>query len=175
MRLFHVSESPLIEIFEPRPSPSHYEQIKTDVVFAVSEKMLHNYLLPRDCPRVSFYKGLNTTDKDAEIFLGSTTAEYVIVIESGWFNKVNECVLYCYELPADTFTLLDECAGYYVSEKAVVPLKSSRIGNVFEELLKRNVELRFAPTLQQIANTISSSSLNFSLIRMRNAVGQKMI
>ena len=55
MKLYHVSEEPDIEVFEPRPSPQNYESIKGNVVFAVNDIMLHNYLLPRDCPRVTYY------------------------------------------------------------------------------------------------------------------------
>ena len=51
-RLFHISEEGGIDQFDPRPSPSFFAEIKGDVVFAISGKLLHNYLLPRDCPRV---------------------------------------------------------------------------------------------------------------------------
>jgi hypothetical protein len=38
-----------------------------------------------------------------------------------------------------------------------------------EELLKREVELRFTPDLNDLANALVNSSLHYSLIRMRNA------
>ena len=51
-RLFHVSEDPAIEDFHPRPSSVAPEV--GPIVWAVAESHLPNYLLPRDCPRVTF-------------------------------------------------------------------------------------------------------------------------
>lgn len=45
MKLYHISEGEGIEIFEPRPSPQAYHNITKDVVFAITEEMLHNYSL----------------------------------------------------------------------------------------------------------------------------------
>ena len=44
MRLFHVSEQSDIDQFEPR---MHYE-LEREVVWAVDDDHLPNYLLPRD-------------------------------------------------------------------------------------------------------------------------------
>jgi hypothetical protein len=68
-RLFHISEEPNIALFEPRPSPSFFESITGDVVFAISDELLHNYLLPRDCPRVTWYPSDTTTETDKERFM----------------------------------------------------------------------------------------------------------
>jgi hypothetical protein len=59
LRLFHVSEEPGIHTFEPRPAPRR-SNVKGDVVWAVDELRLPNYLLPRACPRVT-YRLLPTT------------------------------------------------------------------------------------------------------------------
>jgi len=48
-RIFHISEQAGINIFEPRPSPSHFEAITGNVIFGITGELLHNYLLPRDC------------------------------------------------------------------------------------------------------------------------------
>lgn len=172
MRLFHVSEEPGISIFKPRPSPSQFENITTNVVFAISEMMLHNYLLPRDCPRVSFYKTAASTDKDIECFLGNTTAAFVMAVESGWWQKIKETTLYCYELPADDFVLLDDCAGYYVSGKEVEPTSVTMINDAVAAITERNVELRLVPTLWLLHDAVIQSTLNFSMIRMRNAMAK---
>ena len=60
--LFHVSEELGIERFEPRPSPSADEP----VVWAIDADRLRNYLLPRDCPRVTYYAGRATAAADVE-------------------------------------------------------------------------------------------------------------
>lgn len=170
-RLFHISEQPGISVFTPRPSPSHFDNISADVVFAISEQLLHNYLLPRDCPRVTFYAGGNTTDADKQRFMGNTTASHVIAVESGWYQQIKETTLYCYEFLPDDFMLIDECAGYYVSYKPVVPITVTIIGDIMAALLNRDIELRFMPSLTEIADAVRNSSLQFSLIRMRNAKG----
>jgi hypothetical protein len=76
-------------------------------------------------------------------------------------------------LPGETFTLLDECAGYYVSRKPVVPVSVKKITGILDELLTRNIELRFVPSLWPLADAVKQSTLYFSLIRMRNATGRR--
>jgi hypothetical protein len=167
-KLYHISEEEGIMLFEPRPSPSYFESIKGDVVFAISYKLLHNYLFPRDCPRVCYYINENTSPFDKEKFFGQTSADFIIAIEAAWFKTIQQTKLYSYELPAADFILLDDCAGYYISYKTVKPLSVQPIPDVFEELFKRNIELRILPDLSKLADEIVLSTSSFSLIRMRN-------
>jgi hypothetical protein len=160
--LFHVSEEAGIQGFEPRPS-SYAEP----VVWAINEARLHNYLVPRDCPRVTYYAGRETSAADVDRFLGSSAA--VVAVESGWFERLRSCRLYCYHLPPDAFECIDECAGYFVSRTPVVPARVEIIDDVIVELLKRSVELRFVPDLWLLRDAVVQSTLQFSIIRMRNA------
>jgi hypothetical protein len=169
-RLFHVSEEGGIDPFDPRPSPSFFSSIKGDVVFAISGRLLHNYLLPRDCPRVTYYAGPATSPEDRQRFLGHSRATHVVAIEAGWFRRVKETALYCYEFAADNFRCLDEVAGYYISYQQEMAVSRRRIDDILGELLKGDVELRILPELWTLANAVKESSLSFSLIRMRNAV-----
>ena len=168
-RLFHVSDDPAIPVFQPRPSPSAFETIKGDVVFAITQRLLHNYLLPRDCPRVSFYAGPATTQKDRDHFLDAATAPYVLAIEKGWMPRIMEATIYLYELPPGSFELLDECAGYYIGYEAVTPVGMRAIPNILDELLTQDIELRLVPSLWALADAVVASSLHYSCIRMRNA------
>lgn len=168
-RLFHVSERAGINEFKPKPSPSYFAGITGDVVFAITENLLHNYLLPRDCPRVTYYASEKTTPTDIDKFIGDTAASHVIIVESGWYEVITSTTLFCYELPTETFSLIDECAGYYISYQPVIPLAVRPVTDIIPAILSRNIELRFAPSLTEIARAVSLSSLNFSLIRMRNA------
>src|SRR5687767_3587659 len=161
---FHVSEETGIERFEPRPSESAGEP----VVWAIDAERLRNYLLPRDCPRVTFYAGRETTDADVERFLGASPA--VVAVESGWWERLRSCRLYCYHLPPDTFECLDECAGYFVSRVPVVPAFVEVFDDLIAELIRRGVELRLMPSLWPLRDAVVASSLQFSLIRMRNAL-----
>ena len=162
--LFHVSEEPGIERFEPRPSPYAGEP----VVWAIDADRLRNYLLPRDCPRVTYYASRETTAADVERFLGSSPA--VIAVASAWLERVRSCRLYCYHLPPETFACIDECAGYFVSREPVVPTRVHVVDDLLAALLERGVELRFVPDLWSLRDAVVSSTLQFSLIRMRNAL-----
>ncbi|HEY9001370.1 MAG TPA: hypothetical protein VIM89_08450 [Mucilaginibacter sp.] len=169
IRLFHISERPGIEVFEPRPSPSYFDAIKEDVVFAISDRLLHNYLLPRDCPRVTYYIGPQTTEADKNRFFGESTGKFIITVPSEWYTEIKTTVLYCYEFAINNFTLLDECAGYYVSSQREIPIAIRTISDPINEILSLGVELRFTPSIIPLAEVVKCSSLNFSLIRMRNA------
>ena len=162
--LFHISEEPGIELFEPRAS----EYTDGLVVWAINADRLCNYLLPRDCPRVTFYAGPGTSPGDVERFLGSSPA--VVAVEIGWLERLRECRLYCYPMPVETFRLQDECAGYFVSRVAVIPTRVDVFDDPVAELIRRGVELRFLTNLWTLRDAVAASSLQFSNIRMRNAL-----
>jgi hypothetical protein len=88
--LFHISEEAAIQRFEPRLS----EYTVEPVVWAIDDDRLRNYLVPRDCPRVTYYAGPQTTTADRERFLGSNVA--VVAIEDAWMDRVRRCRLYRY-------------------------------------------------------------------------------
>jgi hypothetical protein len=116
---------------------------------------------------VTYYAGRETTRADVERFLGSSPA--VVAVESGWLEQLRSCRLYCYHLPPATFECIDECAGYFVSRLPVIPARVEVFDDVLAELLSRGVELRFVPSLWPLRDAVVASSLQFSLIRMRNA------
>ena len=161
--LFHVSEEAGIERFEPRWSELRGQEL----VWAIDDERLRNYLLPRDCPRVTYYAGPQTVNADVERYLGKSKA--VVAIEGGWFEPVRLCRLFCYHLPPETFECIDECAGYFVSSLPVVPARVEVLDDLILELLKRDVELRLVPNLWPLRDAVVASTLQFSLIRMRNA------
>jgi len=161
--LFHVSEVAGIERFDPRPADSGGEP----VVWAIDSARLRNYLLPRDCPRVTFYAGEKTSAPDIEKFLGSSKA--VVAIESAWLDRLRSCRLYCYHMPPETFECIDRCAGYFVSHSPVVPAKVEVFDDLMAEIVRRGVELRIMPDLWNLHDAVAASTLQFSMIRMRNA------
>ena len=161
--LFHVSEAPDINLFAPRPSK--YTDDK--VVWGITADKLVNYLLPRDCPRVTFFAAATTTRPDRDSFLRGT--ERVVALEQGWYKRLVACELYVYALPAAGFRLHDENAGYWVSPDTVRPSSVAHIPDLMAALFAHRVELRFLPTLWPLADAVAASSLGFSIIRMRNA------
>jgi hypothetical protein len=166
--LYHLSDSPDIKRFEPRVPPSAGSGVREPVVWAVGERLLHNYLLPRDCPRVAFYASSRSDPADIERLM-SGGAPYVVAIEAAWMPALRSGGLYQYALPPDTFAPVDEGAGYYVSREAVTPLGVTPIGDLLGALLARGVELRVLPALWPLRERVIASSLQFSIIRMRNA------
>jgi hypothetical protein len=160
--LFHLSEEAAIEHFVPRPSSLTSEP----VVWAIDAARLRNYLVPRDCPRVTFYAGPATTSEDVQRFLGSSPA--VVAIESAWFERLRTARLYCYHFAPDSFECIDACAGYFVSRSAVMPVRVEVLEDPLSEL-QRRAELRVLLSLWPLYNAVVASTLQFSIIRMRNA------
>lgn len=172
-RLFHVSDRPDITLFEPRSVASpHPSGVARSVVWAITERLLHNYLLPRDCPRVTFYARPDSDPADVACLMGRTAARHVVAVEAGWLNAIRETVLYLYELPAPGFVAIDPGAGYYVSEAAVAPLSVRRVDDLLGELAQCDVELRLTPNLWALRDAVLASTLQFSFIRMRHAADE---
>ena len=163
MRVFHVSEEPGIERFDPRPSTHG------DMVWAVGERLLHNYLLPRDCPRVTFYATPGSDPADVERFFAGTSARHVVAIETGWLERVRNTRLYLYGLDPDGFEPIDPGADYYVCRRAKVPIGIAVVDDLLSALVARDVELRVMPSLWKLRDAVVASSLQFSIIRWRNA------
>jgi hypothetical protein len=162
--LFHISEDSGIERFEPRES----EYTTEAVVWAIEEARVCNYLVPRECPRVTFYAGRETSSADVKQFLGSSPS--VVAIEEAWLERLQHCRLYSYQLAPDTFERIDDCAGYFVSRQPVVPVRVEVFDDLVAELKVRGAELRVVSNLWPLRDAVVASSLQFSIIRMRNAL-----
>jgi hypothetical protein len=164
--LYHVSEQADIDLFTPRPAPSG--TVAGEMVWAVDDAHLHNYLLPRDCPRVTFYPLPDSLPEDLErLMCGGSRA--VVAIESGWFDAAREAALNLYRLPAESFTCIDAGAGYWISRETVMPLSVEAVADPLGELVRRGVELRVLNSLWGLRDRVIGSSLQFSVIRIRNA------
>ena len=170
MRLFHVSEESDIRVFEPRlPLRKDLDQT-VGLVWAIDEARLPNFLTPRDCPRVTYHVGSQTTDEDKKHFFTSSGASHAVVIENKWFQIMKNTTLYVYEFEATDFVLQDSIAGYYVATTTQTPIAKYVLTDLFDELIKRNVEIRIVDNLFDIADAVKASTLNWSLCRMGNAV-----
>jgi len=165
--LYHVSEESGITRFEPR----HAVGVDGAVVWAVSGERLRNYLLPRDCPRVTFFAGERTTPADRERFLESSVA--VVAFEAGWLERVRRATLFCYQTPEAGFKLVDRCAGYFHSTSAVEPIGVEVVEDCLAALAARDVEIRILPSLWELHDAVVDSTLSYSIIRMRNAAAKK--
>jgi hypothetical protein len=166
-RLFHVSEEPGIVRFEPRPPPSPDAGVRDAVVWAVADSHLVNYLAPRDCPRIGFGAGPNTTAADRARFLGA--ARRVLAFEAEWLPRVRDAVLYLYEMPGETFTCALPEGGYWVSRAPVTPLKVALQADLLGALRDRDAEVRVLDDFWRLHDAVAASSLEFSILRKRNA------
>lgn len=176
--LFHFSEDPTIARFEPRSLPPRNDRYSAPrptgpLVWAIDEAHAPLYFFPRDCPRVAFWAGPDSTPDDRACFLGHTAAARVIALEGGWLDRVREARLYVYRLPPDGFALFDEDAGYWVAGEAVTPLSVEPAGDLLALLVAAGVELRITPSLWPLRHALVASSLHFSMVRLRNATREE--
>ena len=169
VQLFHISEDPGIKIFRPRPSRSSHLRVEGDVVWAVNQDRLYNYLVPRNCPRLSFYAKDSTRQEDIDAWLNGDRAKRVIVLESGRLARVLDTTLVRYEFDPTHFTLFHAEAGYYHSQRPETPIAVETIAHPLEHLLAEGVEVRLTPALWDIRERILRSSLGFSFARMNHA------
>ena len=164
--LFHVSEAAGITAFHPRPS-TIFPSLGS-VVWAVAESHLVNYLLPRDCPRITFCATDATAASDRERF-NVPASSRVVAIATDWVERVKSTALYVYELPATSFILYDASAGYWVSREAVVPVCVSVVPDLPQQIRQRGADLRVVDQLLLLQNEIVASTMDYSIIRIRNA------
>lgn len=172
--LYHFSEESDIRRFSPRPTKA-YPHLKP-VVFAINEEQSLHYYFPRDCPRVIYWKADWSSDEDIQRFFSDTTVNKIIAVENDWLDRIRHTKLYRYTFAEDSFKLQDEAstAGYYISYKEVEPLKVELVGDLIGQIVEQEVELRFTPNLYPLRDRIIASTLDYSIIRFRNAQINKM-
>ncbi len=168
-KLYHVSEHGSIKRFDPRPSPSVVPGVTEPVVWTIDEKHLINYLLPRECPRVTYYAIEKSNKEDIDTLLNSNASCHVVAIEDLWFEKALESEIWIYEFQPNAFSVVDEGAGYFASKKSVTPTGKRKIKNPLVELISRGAELRIVSSLWPLRDAVIQSSLQFSCVRMPNA------
>jgi hypothetical protein len=162
--LWHVSEDPAIEVFHPQRNETH--ALEEPLVWAVDTHYCWLYWSPRDCPRACFEANEDTTE-DVERWLDGDRARRVAVIERGWLDRFRSARVYAYRLPPETFEPWDK---FFVSRETVVPLELIELGDLLARHAEAGVELRIAPALHPLWDRAIETTLDFSGIRLRNAV-----
>lgn len=133
-------------------------------VWAVDEKRLPNYLLPRQCPRVCWA----TDPASPDTLLGSPAAR-VITVEHGWLPQLTQTNLNVHLLADTGFTLIDATAGYWVSEHDTRVEDVQQVENCLTALADYDVEVRCTPSLWPYVDAVVAAKAEFSAIRLRNA------
>lgn len=167
MTLYHFSEDPGIEAFQPR-TPEHRLDVEP-LVWAIDEWHAPMYFFPRDCPRILAWVLPTTSEADRECWFGGSEATMLAHMEYGWFERMHTTPLYRYTMPGEGFESLDD-AGMWVHRSAVTPLSVEPVGDLVEALREANVELRLLERLTPLRG-LWETSLHASGIRLRNARG----
>ncbi len=165
--LYHFSEDPSIELFAPqavRVSASNEA-----LVWAVDGAHCHQFYFPRDCPRIIITNSPRTSTEDAETFFGHTDASVIAAIESRWLDRLRDTTIYRYTLHSDGFIMRNESAGYWVATREVRPIVVEPIVDLVAALVEAEVELRVMPSLVSLRNAVIESTVDFDIIRWRNA------
>jgi hypothetical protein len=112
--------------------------------------------------------GPSTTAEDQLSIIGPGGGIRVHAIEYGWLDALRTTELYAYRLPAAAFV---EAEAAVVAISEVVPLgPPERVGNLYDLHAEAGIQLRVLPNLHAFWDAIITSTLEFSGIRLRNAL-----
>ncbi len=171
MALYHFSEDPTITLFEPHIAKTSAIQDES-LVWAIDEWHAPMYFAPRDCPRACFWAGEKTTAEDRERWLHGLEPRFVMVVESGWLERIRETKLFRYVMPEEPFASMGHEGGHFTSHERVTPLSVEPVGDLLTAISAAGVELRITPRLGPMWRRVwKDSTLKFSGTRLRNAVG----
>lgn len=168
-RLYHVSETPGIARFDPRPT----EGIADKVVWAIDHDHLPHYLLPRDCPRVAYRIAPGTSESDKATLFGDRPEQRVIAVENAWRDRVETATLHVYAFASAPFRLADANAGYHHARESVVPIDVTPVTGLPAAIRARGLRLRWEDDLWPLRDRVVASSAEFSIIRLRNAAPRR--
>ena len=159
--LWHFSEDPSLGRFVPREGK----------VWAIDDRHAWLYWFPRDCPRACFWATERTTDEDVERWLDGDRDRRVAVIETGWLERVRAVELYAYRMPPEPFDVVAD-DRFYIASTPVEALERLEVGDLPARHAAAGDELRISPALHPLWENVIETTLEFSGIRLRNAMRQ---
>lgn len=154
--LWHVSEDATMKRFVPLD----------ELNWAIDTRHLPLYWFPRDCPRATFWATSETSDDDVERWLDGDRKRRVHVLESAWLERMRTTRVVAYRLPDASFEPEDR---FWVTRETVEPLALVELGDLLARHAEARIELRVAPALYPLWDSVVASTLDFSGIRLRNA------
>jgi hypothetical protein len=163
--LWHLSEDPTIEIFVPHRAPT--SAVDEKLVWAVDSEQAWLYWFPRDCPRATWCAGVETSADDVERWLDGDRSRRIALIETRWLERMNSVELYAYRFPPESFEPWDK---FFISRETIVPVELVALGDLVQQHAEGGTELRVADSLYPLWDEVVATTLDFSGIRLRNAV-----
>ncbi|MFD9741459.1 DUF6886 family protein [Umezawaea sp. NPDC059074] len=161
--VLHFSEDPTITRFLPHVASTARQ--RTPYVWAVDHTRSPDYWFPRACPRAMAWS------PTAHPLLSPGTTR-LHAIEYGWLEPLRTVRLYAYRLPATAFTPFGTGEPHaHVATIPITPLGPPEpVGDLLHLHEEAGIELRVLPTLWPLWDTITTSTLSFSGIRLGNAL-----
>ena len=157
--LWHFSEDPSLGRFAPRDGK----------VWAIDGPHSWLYWFPRDCPRACFWAVERTTDDDVDRWLDGDRERRVAVIETAWLGRLRAVRLYAYRMPAEPFDVVED-DRFYIASTPVDALERVELGDLLTRHAEAGNELRISPSLYPLWHNVIETTLEYSGIRLRNAV-----
>jgi hypothetical protein len=169
-QVLHFSEDPTITRFVPHVAPT--SALADAYVWAVDAYQAPSYWFPRQCPRAMAWSLPSTSVADRERILGAGCGERVHAIEYGWLEAVRTVRLYAYRLPAGPFRPIGEPNPHaMVSTDPVSPLGPPEpVGDLLEHHAAAGIQVRLLGNLWPFWDEVIASTVDFSGIRLRNAL-----
>jgi hypothetical protein len=157
--LWHFSEDPSLGRFAPRDGK----------VWAIDGPHSWLYWFPRDCPRACFWAIETSTDDDVDRWLDGDRERRVAVIETAWLERMRAVRLYAYRMPPEPFDVVED-DRFYIASTRVDALERVELGDLLTRHAEAGNELRISPSLYPLWDEVTETTLDFSGIRLRNAV-----
>jgi hypothetical protein len=106
---------------------------------------------------------------DADRWLDGDRSRRVAVIEDGWREQLRSVELYAYRLPREPFdTVQDD--RFFIASTPVDAIERVAVGDLIARHADAGIDLRFAPALYPLWDEVVETTLEYSGIRLRNAV-----
>jgi hypothetical protein len=168
-QVVHFSEDPTITRFVPHVAAT--AQAPEAYVWAVDGARAPDYWFPRDCPRAMAWSQPGALPADRERILGAGCGERVHAIEYGWLPAMQRTRLFAYRLPADRFRPFGSPEPHaHVAVEPVDPIGPPEpVGDLLRLHEEAGIQLRLLDNLWPFWDAVTTSTLGWSGIRLRNA------
>ena len=110
----------------------------------------------------------DTSQGDRARFL-TGGARRVVAFEAAWLQRLRDTRIYIYDMPSGPFQPALREAGYWVCRETVEPQGVEVVEDILGALIAAGAEVRLLQDFWLLAEAVAASTLEFSIIRQRNA------